>query len=389
MSYTPGVSAVLIVKNEENFIARALQSLLWCNEIIVLDSGSTDRTQEIALDSKAPWAHLVKWDTQTWKGYSDQRNDAIARASYSWTFVLDADEACSPELAKKTLSISQSLETTHSGSGSTLSQYLVRRQEFFLGKPIHYSIWNPSFHVRFFPTGQAKFIGTIHEGVESALPRAKIDEPILHSEMNFSRFFKKMISYTELQAQEDIRRGFRTHSLKIALAFPAMFLKNFFYYKGYKDGYAGFIISILEGISRTVRHLHIYQLQRSAKKLLAFILCSSLAASCAIHKPCSEAGDVTWNPPIVGDKMCKQKKNNEGRLVNEGTFIQTYQTTGKVALEGQFEEGRKTGIWLYYGEDQKLKAAKYFEKGVEKTPSAEVQKKIDLIIHQKNSVLNP
>ena len=119
-------------------------------------------------------------------------------------------------------------------------------------------------------------------------------------------------------------------------------------------------------------------------KIWLFLLFSlSIWSGCAVSKPCSEAGDITWNPKIVGDKLCTQKKNKEGRYVNDGIFRQVYQTTGKVALEGQFENGKKQGIWLYYGEDQQLKSAKYFDQGVEKTPPTEVQKKIDLIVQQK------
>ena len=104
---------------------------------------------------------------------------------------------------------------------------------------------------------------------------------------------------------------------------------------------------------------------------------------CAISRPCSEGGDVSWNPKILGDKRCTQKKLPTGQVVNHGKFQQSYQSTGLIALEGEFDEGKKSGIWLFYGEDHHLIAAKYFDKGVEKTPPTEVQKKIDLIIQQK------
>jgi antitoxin component YwqK of YwqJK toxin-antitoxin module len=108
-----------------------------------------------------------------------------------------------------------------------------------------------------------------------------------------------------------------------------------------------------------------------------------VAAACSVSKPCSEGGDVSWNPKIVGDKKCEQKTLPSGRQINDGPFKQAYESTGNIALEGQFELGRKQGIWLYYGEDGKLRAVKYFDKGVEKTPPPEAQKSIDLIIQQK------
>jgi hypothetical protein len=111
-----------------------------------------------------------------------------------------------------------------------------------------------------------------------------------------------------------------------------------------------------------------------------------LLSACAITKPCSEGGDVSWTPKIIGDKRCVQKKAKDGRTVNQGKFQQYYQTTQTIALEGGFDDGRKDGIWLYYGEDKRLLATKFFDKGVEKTPPLEVQKKIDLIIQQKAGV---
>lgn len=116
---------------------------------------------------------------------------------------------------------------------------------------------------------------------------------------------------------------------------------------------------------------------------LMFALCASILTSCAVHKPCSEGGDISWTPKIVGDKKCTQKTLPDGKVVNHGPFKQAYQTTDEIALEGQFELGQKQGIWLFYTEDHKLKAAKFFEKGVEKTAPPAVQKQIDLIIQQK------
>lgn len=123
-----------------------------------------------------------------------------------------------------------------------------------------------------------------------------------------------------------------------------------------------------------------------SKYFIMIALGISGLTSCSVSKPCSDAGDVSWNPKIVGDKKCTQKKLPDGKFVNDGPYKQAYQSTGATAVEGQFVLGQKQGIWLYYGEDGKLKTAKFFEKGVEKTPPASVQKEIDLIIHQKTGM---
>lgn len=251
------ISALLIVKNEELFIERALSSLLWCDEIVVVDAMSTDQTKTICTNPNAPWANKIKFLQHEWLGFSAQRNFALNHSKNDWVLFLDGDEACSPELASKITAL------LNQPAGPGPLQYKIRRQEYFLKKPIYYSIWNPSYHIRFFNKKGVQFIHEVHEGVKSPWNTASIDEAIIHVEdLRIERFLNKLNHYTTIQAKTDYANGMRTNAFKIIFAFPAMFFKNFIYYCGYKDGYAGFIISILEGISRTVRHLKIWQQQK-------------------------------------------------------------------------------------------------------------------------------
>lgn len=250
------VSGLLIIKNEELYIERALRSLLWCDEILVIDSFSTDRTPEICQDPLAPWAKKIRFFQRTWPGFSEQRNFAIEHAKYEWLFFLDGDEACSPELTSRIQALLES-------EALTPAQYKVRRQEFFLKKPIHHGIWNPSYHIRFFYKEKLKFVGCVHEGVQSPYETRQIDEPIIHVEdLRIERILSKLNHYTSLQAKQDYENGKRTSIAKILLSFPAMFYKNYVYYGAYRDGVEGVIISVLEGVSRTVRQLKLWQMER-------------------------------------------------------------------------------------------------------------------------------
>ncbi|MBS1957864.1 MAG: glycosyltransferase family 2 protein [Bdellovibrionales bacterium] len=251
------VSALLIIKNEEQYIERALASVAWCDEIVVIDAMSTDRTKEICIRKDTPWAKTVRFIERPWLGFAGQRNFALAQASHEWVFFLDGDEACSPGLET---AIKQVL------AENPKKQFKIRRQEYFLKKPIHHGIWNPSTPIRLFPKSGVKFIGEVHEGVASRWETGLIDAPILHVEdLRIERFLNKLNHYTTLQAQADYDSGHRTSVLRILLSFPAMFYKNYFYYGAYKDGVHGVIISILEGVSRTVRHLKIWQITQVSK----------------------------------------------------------------------------------------------------------------------------
>lgn len=250
------VSALLIVKNEARYIERALRSLTWCDEILVVDSFSQDETPQICRDPAMPWASKIRFMQKEWLGFSAQRNFAIEHARHPWILFLDGDEACSEDLQKDLLKLLDSADLTP-------AQYKIRRQEFFLGKPIHHGIWNPSYHIRFFYKEHFRFVGEVHEGVESPYETRSIDAPIIHVEdLRIERILNKLNHYTTLQAEKDYEGGLRTNVFRILLSFPAMFYKNYIYYGAWKDGIEGFIISVLEGVSRTIRHLKIWQVER-------------------------------------------------------------------------------------------------------------------------------
>lgn len=248
------VSAVIITKNEDKHIDRCLRSLTWADEILVVDAESTDRTAEICKDPSAPWAKKIRFLTRKWDGFKNQRTYMMTEARNDWLLVVDADEECSPELRSR-------IEGFFEGGRLPPHRaYKVRRIEYFLGKPIQYGIWNPSYQDRFFHRAGVKYVNEIHEYPVFPAPAHEIHEPLLHSpDFSPERFLDKMNRYTSLEARDRVRNGQRTNAFRLIGAFPAMFLKNYFYYGAYKDGIHGFVISILEGISRAVRHVKIWQ----------------------------------------------------------------------------------------------------------------------------------
>lgn len=251
------VSALIITKNEEKYIARCLNSLLWADEIVVIDALSEDRTRTICEDAQAPWAGKIRFLQRNWSGFNDQRNFSLGQAKHDWVLVVDADEECSPELALKIQSLMKA------DANSEFQAYKVKRQEYFLGKAIHYGIWNPSYQDRFFHRAGVKYVNQIHEYPIFPKPPGRIHEPLHHApDFSPDRFLYKMNKYTTIEARDRVLKGQRTRPFRMIMAFPAMFLKNYFYYSAYKDGIHGFAISILEGISRAVRHVKMWQIAR-------------------------------------------------------------------------------------------------------------------------------
>lgn len=254
------VSAAIITRNEERHIARCLASLAWADEIVVVDAESTDRTPEICADPSAPWSGRVKLLRRAWTGFKDQRNFAMREAKNDWLLVVDADEECTPELAARV----QGLMALPSGPPHRA--YKVRRVEYFLGKPIHYGIWNPSYQDRFFHRAGVEYVNDIHEYPRFKAPPQELHEPLLHSpEFSPEKFLDKMNKYTSIEARDRVTQGQTTSWFKLLFAFPAMFYKNYVYYGAYKDGMHGFVISLLEGVSRVVRHIKMWQILKEKR----------------------------------------------------------------------------------------------------------------------------
>ena len=253
---SPPVSAVIICFNEEAMIGRCLKSLIWASEIIVVDAFSTDRTADLCTDATQPWARKIRFVQKKWESFRLQRNFAIAQATNDWLLVVDADEECSPELATRIGSYFEG------GSTPPFQAAKVRRVEYFMSKPIHWGIWNPSYQDRFYHRKGVEYVNDVHEYPIFQSEPARIHEPLHHApDFGPEKFLTKMVRYTAIEAEDRYRRGTRTNAFRLVTAFPALFLKNYFYYGAYKDGRHGLVISVLEGVSRAVRHVYLWKIQ--------------------------------------------------------------------------------------------------------------------------------
>ncbi len=250
------LSAILIARNEAAHISRAVSSLGFADDIVVVDGGSTDTTKELA---QKAGARVVE---RPWTNFSEQRNFSLQQAKHPWVLVLDADEAATLALAEWLKEFFRSGQNQQAPYG-----YKIKRAEYFLGRRIHGACWNPSYQDRFFRRDKARYVGAIHEypEVEGGLVRAPEQALIEHNpKITAESFFDKMNRYTTIEAMDRYRAGQRTSLPHLAVVFFANWWKNFFYYKGYKDGAYGFVICLMEAVSRTVRHIKLWQIQELA-----------------------------------------------------------------------------------------------------------------------------
>ncbi|MCG9881269.1 MAG: glycosyltransferase family 2 protein [Bacteroidia bacterium] len=228
-------SVVIISKNEEANIARAIQSVLpVCDDIIVVDSGSTDLTITIA---KNLGAHVIE---HSWQGYSKQKNLGNDAAKYPYIFSIDADEAFSPELREELISLF--------GSGQLKTMYRVNLINHYGGKPIKHGAWYPDWHYRLFDKTQLhwKENDDVHEGLsyDAHTSKANLKEHLYHFTTQTDAYYLgKMENYARLYASKMKPKNKKGGILKAISSAAFRFFKEYFLQAGFLDGQAGFKIA--------------------------------------------------------------------------------------------------------------------------------------------------
>ncbi|MCK5574109.1 MAG: glycosyltransferase family 2 protein [Bacteroidetes bacterium] len=245
------LSVVTLTLNEERNIADCLESARWANEIIVVDSGSTDRTLEIARK------YTDKIVEVEWTGYGAARNVGILRATGDWILWLDADERVSPELADEIKAILRQPDPDISG-------YRIARRAYFLGRWIKHAGWYPARVARLFLRVKGKFTESrVHERsvVDGSL--ANIDHDLLHfTDPDLTHYFVKFNRYTTLAAQ-DMHTGGRRFSLAdLLIRPPFVFFKMYVLRLGFLDGIQGLILSVVSAAYVFTKYAKLWELTR-------------------------------------------------------------------------------------------------------------------------------
>jgi glycosyltransferase involved in cell wall biosynthesis len=252
------VSAVIIAFNEEADIARALESVAWCNEVLVVDSGSSDRTIEICV------AHGCKVLHREFDGYGEQKAFAVTQAANDWILSVDADEEVSPALRDEILF---KLERTGDCHGYYLPVTTVLWDHVVRTGRRHTKPKLRLFDRRFGNFGNQ----LVHESVSLQGLTEHLCEPIFnYSFVDFADYFDKFNRYTSLAALECFERGNRTSFLGTILRLPLTFFKLCFIRGFILDGSVGLIWSLFASLYTTVKHLKLLELCRAeARRQLA------------------------------------------------------------------------------------------------------------------------
>ena len=228
------ISVMLNTFNGGEKLRRCLDAVRWADEIVVVDSGSSDGSAELAKKYTGKFYH------NPWPGYLAQREYGMARCSGEWILVLDQDEYVTPELAQKLRAIAGNHQAFRDYNAGWIS-----RIEHFWGKRIRYGNYNPSFQPRLARQGKCRWTGFAHtwmevEGGESKILR--INESIWHDAYNTPYdYFNKINNYSELDVAERLPQGYDPSLLRVVFSPLGMWWKCYIVHRGYKDGAHGYM----------------------------------------------------------------------------------------------------------------------------------------------------
>jgi glycosyltransferase involved in cell wall biosynthesis len=241
------ISAILITGNEEENIRDCLESIKWADEIIVVDSESTDKTVEIAKE----YTDIVF--IKKWEGFRKQKQFAFDQAANEWIFSLDADEVCTEKLRDRLLSLD-----TNDTSG-----YIIKRENYLLGKHITSCGWEKDYQLRFFKKSRARIAGSSgHEAFVVDEKVETINEPFLHYTYNsLYQAIEKSNRYSSLEARNRIDVGKDSGIVRLIIQPPISFYQYFVARKGFKDGVYGFLISLLHALTKLMVFSKVWELK--------------------------------------------------------------------------------------------------------------------------------
>lgn len=245
----PKLSVTIITKDEEADIAAAIASVAWADEIVVVDSHSSDRTVEIARAAQAPVVVIER----DWPGYVAQKNFAAGQASHDWILSLDADERVTPQLAAE---IKRVIESPADAA------YQLPRVTWHLGRWIRGTDWYPDYQTRLYDRRRARWTGTyVHEAVDVDGTRGRLHGDLQHfAYRDVADHLETIDRYTTYASQQMFESGRRAGLWQLALHGPIAFVRNYVLKGGFRLGAAGLIVSAMNGYYVFLKYAKLWQL---------------------------------------------------------------------------------------------------------------------------------
>ena len=262
----PLLSVAIITLNEELNLGRTLESVRWAEEIVVVDSGSTDRTVQIA---RSFGAHVIE---RPWSGFSAQKNFALTQCTGTWVLSLDADEELSPELQRQI--------RTLLATNPPLDAFMLKRRNLFLGRWIRHGGFYPDAKLRLFRSSTASLAPprfgdrAVHETITFQGATQTLDYDLVHHAYpTLATYLEHMNRYSTLGAGLLVGKGRSSRSLPAFLAHVLVvpqlnFLRNYIVRLGFLDGREGLLLHLYQAVYTSWKYAKAWELSRGAQRIL-------------------------------------------------------------------------------------------------------------------------
>jgi len=252
--YTPSVpklTVTIITRNEAAHIAAALESVRWADEVVVVDSQSTDETVAIAR------RFTDRVAIREWKGYIDQKNHAASLASHDWILSLDADERTTPELKREIQRLLSAEPPAHG--------YRIPRVSYYLGRWIRTTDWYPDYQLRLYDRRYGQWTGRhVHESVAVGGLVGRLRNDLQHFPYrDIAHHLQTIDRYTTLAARQMAEHGRRGRLLDLVWRPPLAFLRNYVVRGGFRDAGPGLVVSVLNSYYVGLKFAKLWEITRT------------------------------------------------------------------------------------------------------------------------------
>ena len=247
----PKISVYMITFNNERTVEKALASVQWADEIVVVDSYSTDRTVEI---SRKFTDRVVQ---RPWPGFRDQYQYAADLTIHEWIMFVDADEEVSRDLA-------QEIRTVVNKDGERRDGFIVYRHTYYLGRWIRYGGWNPDYEIRLYRREKGRWEGGLHAKVWVGGKVGSLAFPYLHYPYrDISDQIQRADQYSRMAAEDMLQGGERFSLKKLIFHPPFRFVKEYLFKSGFRDGVPGLVIITITMFYAFMKYAKLWELTRS------------------------------------------------------------------------------------------------------------------------------
>jgi len=249
------ISVTIITLNEEENIRDCLESVRWADEILVSDSGSTDKTADICREYGA------RVFSDSWLGFGRQKNLVAGRAKNNWVLNIDADERATPELKK---------ELAAAASSGSADGYYIARKNYFGDRWIRHCGWYPDYNLRLYRKDKGAFSErSVHEAVEVKGKKARLKNHFVHhTYKDVADYLERMQRYSTLAAKEMFDNGKKAALTDILLRPPFTFFKMFVIKGGFLDGAPGAMLSFLYAAYTLSKYAKLWEMQNNPGRVL-------------------------------------------------------------------------------------------------------------------------